>query len=150
MKKFVNEDNTRFRRGSTYTKVIADIAQKNVCPFCEDQLLNFHKNPIEKKKYWIVTDNMYPYKPNKKHILLIHQEHIEHAQEISTAAWQELQVIIQEQTKKNNIDGGTFMLRFGDGRYTGSSVRHLHAHIVQSDPEHEDYKKEVGLVARIG
>ena len=97
---------------------------------------------------------MYPYHPVRHHLLLIHKAHCEHIEEISHKAWGELREIIIELTKERLITGGAFVLRFGDTHFTGGSVAHLHAHIVQSDPEHSDYnkKKEIaaGVVMRIG
>ncbi len=147
MTDFVNLQNAR---PGGYDKVIADIAQKRVCPFCPDQLTNFHKNPVERKKYWIVTDNMYPYKPTRMHKLVIHSEHIEHAKDISPEAWQELQEILLELIEKETLTGGTFIMRFGETRFTGASVTHLHANIAQSNPEDPTYDPQKGLLTRIG
>ncbi|HRH32069.1 MAG TPA: hypothetical protein PLK06_01965 [bacterium] len=147
MADFVNEQNAK--RGH-YAEVIKDIADKQVCPFCPEQLANFHKNPIRKYGHWIVTNNMYPYKPVKQHILLIHEAHIEHASEISAEAWSELQDIVKQETAERDMIGGALTMRFGDTHYTGASVAHLHAHLVQSDPDAPDYDPEQGVRVRIG
>ena len=145
---FVNTQNTRPAGG--YDKVIADIAEKNVCPFCPEYLLEFHKNPIERRKYWIVTDNMYPYAPAKHHKLIIHTEHIDHISKIIPEAWTELYEIVQELVEKNVIAGGTFLMRFGETKFTGASVTHLHANLLQSNPDDSSYDQKVGVVRRIG
>jgi ATP adenylyltransferase len=147
MNDFVNIQNAR---PGGYDKVIADIAEKRVCPFCPEQLVNFHKNPVEQKKYWILTDNMYPYKPTKVHKLIVHIEHIEHITEISSEAWQELQEIIKEVHEKDSLAGGTFVMRFGETRFTGASVTHLHANLVQSNPDDSSYDPQRGLLVRVG
>lgn len=144
---FVNLQNAR---PGGYDKVIADIAEQRVCPFCPDQLANFHKNSIERRGHWILTDNMYPYKPTKVHKLIIHAEHIEHIADISPEAWQELQEIIKEVHTKSPLPGGTFILRFGETRFTGASVTHLHANLAQSNPEDPSYDPQKGLLTRIG
>ncbi len=144
---FVDQSNAR---PGTYGEVIADIAQKGVCPFCPEQIHNFHKKPIEKRQYWLVTDNMYPYPATKQHMLLVHITHIEHISDISKEAWAELHEIIREQTKKHHIAGGSFVLRFGDTKFTGASVTHLHAHIIQSNPDDQQYDKQKGLQVRLG
>lgn len=147
MSTFVNEHNAK--RG-VYGDVIKDIAGKHVCPFCPDQLANFHKNPIRHFGHWLVTDNMYPYKPVKQHLLLIHETHIEHASELSLQAWSELLEIIKFESTERGIVGGALTMRFGDTHFTGASVSHLHAHLVQSDPEAGDYDPELGVRVRIG
>ncbi|MES2471164.1 MAG: HIT domain-containing protein [Patescibacteria group bacterium] len=152
MSDFVNLNNAR--PGTKYEETINKIKQDGVCPFCPEQLENYHKNPILKEtKFWKVTDNMYPYKPTKHHILLIHKDHIKHESELSKEAWLELKDLMDEVCKERNITGGALMMRFGDTQYTGASVSHLHAHIIQSDPSDPDYTKKKewsGLVARVG
>ena len=144
---FVNLTNAR---PGVYEKVIKEIQESSICPFCPENIKNIHKNPIEEKKYWLITNNMYPYKPTKKHLLIIHKKHIEHFNEITEEAWKELFDIIKEENKKLNIEGGTFLMRFGNSKYTGASVSHLHCNLLQSDPDHPDYEKKIGVMTRIG
>jgi len=146
-KKFVDLNNAR---SGIYQKVIEDIQKSAICPFCPEHIENIHKNPIKETGAWLVTDNMYPYKQTKRHLLLIHKEHIEHIKDLSDAAWGDLLKIVKEESKKLNIEGGTFMMRFGDSRYTGSSVTHLHCHLIQSNPDDPEYEKSKGLLTRIG
>lgn len=147
----VNQDNSASRPDNgRYAQVIAGIAQEGVCPFCPEHLKKYHKPAIEERAHWIVTDNMYPYKPSLHHRLLIHKGHISHFSELSPEAWMELHEIAQTEMKRLSISGGTFVMRFGDARYTGASVSHLHAHIVQSDPADASYDRAKGLVMRIG
>ena len=144
---FVDLNNAR---PGIYQKVIEDIHKSSICPFCPEHIRNIHKNPIEEKNFWLVTDNMYPYRPTKRHLLIIHKKHIEHVNELSSETWSELFNIIKKASEKLKIDGGTFMMRFGDSKYTGSSVSHLHCHIVQSDPDHPEYDKTKGVLTRVG
>ena len=147
-KKFVNTANTQDRPDGKYNSVIANIQKDGVCPFCPDQLNKYHKNPIlEETKHWLVTNNMYPYKNTKQHILLIHKEHIENMREMSNEAWTELHNIFLKAIERSKIPGGTFFIRFGDTRYTGASVSHLHAHLVSSNPDSPEYGP---LLTRIG
>ena len=147
MSAFVNEQNAK--RG-VYESVIKDIADQKVCPFCPEQLLNFHTNPIRQHGHWSVTNNLYPYQPVKQHVLLIHVEHIEHVDQLSAQAWGELHEILIAESKSRGMAGGSLVMRFGDTRFTGASVAHLHANLVQSDPEAADYDHEQGLRVRIG
>ncbi len=151
MKKLVNERNA-WRAG--YGHVIKGIATRGVCPFCSEYLHSYHKKPLVERKYWWVTENMYPYHPVRHHLLFIHKTHCEYITELSQSAWEELREIIAENIREKKIEGGAFVFRFGDTHFTGASVAHLHAHLVQSDPEHTDYTKEKkipeGVIARIG
>lgn len=147
MNTFVNQQNAR---PGGYDKVIADIAAQNVCPFCPEHLAEFHKKPMEHRKFWIVTDNQYPYQPSKHHKLIIHAEHIDHVSKIIPEAWTELYEIVQELVDANSIGGGTFLMRFGETRFTGASVTHLHANLVQSNPDDPAYDPAIGVRTRVG
>jgi ATP adenylyltransferase len=150
MSGFVNLDNT-FRpdkSGDAYGKVIEKIQKDNVCPFCPENLSKYHKNPILKEgKYWLLTNNMYPYEGAKYHAILIHKSHITSVAEISADAWAELKTLTDWFIKEKNIPGGALLLRFGDTAYTGASVSHLHAQLVSPDGEKKDRKP---IRARIG
>jgi ATP adenylyltransferase len=148
MNDFVNLDNTAHRPTATYSNVISQIQKDGVCPFCPESLAKYHKNPILKNgSFWLLTNNMYPYEEAKYHALLIHKAHITSFSEISKEAWDELNDFIKDFTVGNEIPGGTFIMRFGDTRYTGASVSHLHANLVSPDGEDKERKP---IIARIG
>jgi ATP adenylyltransferase len=136
--KFVNVDSTKYRPDEVYGSVIEKIQKDGVCPFCPEQLATYHKNPILiSKKHWLATENMYPYKGVKYHFLLIHKKHLSHINELSPEAWQELHEVTDEICAEYKIEGGSFLMRFGDSRFTGASVTHLHAHIISAEPNPE-------------
>lgn len=147
MNDFVSTQNAR---PGVYGEVIRDIAQKRVCPFCPDQLHRFHNNPVERREHWLVTDNMYPYEPSRHHVLVIHIKHVEHIADVSREAWLELADIVKTETAARGMSGGTLVWRFGDTRFTGASVTHLHANLVQSDPNASSYDASTGLRVRVG
>lgn len=144
---FVNQDNSK--RGN-YAKVIDDIAREKICPFCSEHIYRIHPNPIVEKTYWLVTDNAYPYKPVKQHLLLVHKMHIENVSDLSGEAWDELRQIIVELSQDRGMAGGALVMRFGDTKYTGASVTHLHAQLVQGDSDSPEYEKAKGVLCRIG
>ncbi len=147
---YVNEKNTEARTNDGYGKVITQIAQEGICPFCPEHLTKYHKHPLEEKKFWWLTDNAWPYKPRKHHRLLISKTHIVHFTEITPEAWGEIREIVAAEVKRLNIEGGTFILRFGDTGFTGGSVSHLHLHLFQSDPKDSSYDRKMGVLMRIG
>lgn len=149
MKDHVDLENSKSRPDGVYTEVIKKITGDGVCPFCTEHIRKYHPNPIIEREYWLITNNAYPYKPVLHHILLIHKTHISNITEISKPAWDELHAILNEK-QSEGIAGGTFMLRFGDTKFTGASVRHLHAHLVQSNPQDPTYDKAKGVITRIG
>ena len=148
MSTFVNEENTGYRPDNVYGNVIAKIKEDGVCPFCEKNLPNYHKKPILKKgKYWLLTDNMYPYEGAKYHLLFVHREHIDHLRKMTTEAWAELYELVEEAIKERNIKGGAFLMRFGETSYTGASVTHLHANLIVADPSREGSRP---IMTRLG
>lgn len=147
-KKFVDESSTTHRPGDTYKNVIKKIAQDGVCPFCPENLAKYHKNPILKEyKYWLLTDNAYPYEEAKYHLLLIHRDHIETFEELSGEAWMELQSVLNEAVRDRRIKGGTLLMRFGETSHTGASVTHLHANLVSPDGEDKNRKPIITRIA---
>lgn len=130
-KSFVRPDSASHRPDDTYKKVLDSIANQGLCPFCPENLLDNHKNPILLNgKSWIVTENMYPYPGSNVHLLAIHRDHIEHPIDMKPDAWEELRRILTGDTVVNALVGGTFLMRFGDTRFNGASVTHLHAQLV--------------------
>lgn len=123
-----------------------------VCPFCEEHLEKYHPKPVLfKTKYWIVTENAWPYPLSKNHLLLIYRpKHISHSRDIEGDGWKDFKEIIERLEKEVGLGYGTFFMRFGDMQATGATVKHIHAQIVQSDPTHKDYDPKKGLWTRIG
>jgi ATP adenylyltransferase len=129
--KFVNSKNASRRTDGVYGKVINKITEDGVCPFCPEHLANYHPNPILKEgEYWLYTRNAYPYEGAVHHFLLIHKAHIQAFADITPAAWLELQELINAIAHEHDIPGGAFVCRFGETKYTGASVSHLHAQLI--------------------
>lgn len=120
-------------------KVMDEIAEQKHCPFCPENLFKYHKKPIIKEgKYWVLTDNQWPYEKTKHQLLAIYRSHIEHISEMEPAAGAELIELFKEEAIKRNVTGGGIAIRFGSnpehGSY-GNSVLHIHAHLIEPDLE---------------
>jgi len=147
-KPFVNLKNASTRPDGKYKNVIQKIVKDDVCPFCSEYLKKYHKKPIIKTgRFWILTENMYPYTGARHHLLLIHKKHIETIADVSAQAWSELLKLVRREMKKRRIGGGTFYLRFGDTAYTGASVAHLHANLLSLDIRRKNRKP---IFTRVG
>ncbi len=145
-KKFVYAANAAGRK--EYAKVLARIQAEGICPFCEPYFLKYHTRPILKKgKYWIVTENMNPYAGTKMHLLLVHRGHIENPAKLSASALTELGKHLAWAYKEFKLPGGALFMRFGDGRYTGASVAHLHANILSGT---RSGKKTIPIAVTLG
>jgi len=131
--RFIIKDNTRPENKEVYEK----IDKEGHCPFCPENLFKYHKNPIIKDgKFWLLTDNQWPYDKIKHQVLAIYKTHIEHLEEMDSEAGKELIEMFQEESKKRKIPGGGIAMRFGSnpehGSY-GNSVLHIHAHMIEPD-----------------
>ncbi len=132
--KFINLSSIRRQ---DQREVMNQINREGHCPFCPENLHKYHKKPVIKEgRFWVLTDNQWPYEKVKHQLLAIYKTHIEHIKDLDPEAGQELFGMFTEEAKKRNIIGGGLAIRFGSnpelGNY-GSSVLHLHAHLIEPD-----------------
>ncbi len=146
--RFIQKNNSR---SDHQKEIMAKINEAGHCPFCRENLDKYHKNPIlEEGQFWLLTDNQWPYENTKNQLLAIYKKHIEHITEIEQGASEELIQLFSKEAKKRNIPGGALCIRFGSnpekGNY-GSSVLHLHAHLIEpnlENPNKEKIKFKIG------
>lgn len=139
-KKFVDLDNARL---DDQKAVMQDIIAADHCPFCPENLLKYHKEPILKEgRYWLLTTNQWPYANTKVHLLLIHKTHIEHLSELDPASGAELIELAQWAAKEYAIPGGALAMRFGDTEYSAGTVAHLHVQLLLPDIDAPGYDSE--------
>ncbi len=135
---FINVNNSREADQIEVMKKIADEAH---CPFCEENLRLYHKNPILKEgEFWLATKNQWPYKHTKHHILLIYKKHATKLSELESAAGGELFSMIKELEKELEFEGGGFAMRFGDTDFSAGTVNHLHVQLVIPDAMAKDFE----------
>ena len=125
--KFVNINNAR--KGE-YEKVIKEIAETGKCPFCKENF-KYHKKPIyQRKGKWFLTNNSWPYKNTKNHLIILGDEHKENFSELSLKDFESIKYLVNWAIEKWKIKGGGIAMRFGDTDYTGASVSHIQLHII--------------------
>lgn len=129
--------------------LMAKIIEDAVCPFCAENFTTYHPKPILKEtEYWFLTENMSPYDGTKYHFILVYKpSHITTLSEISPEASKDLFSVLSATVEEYKIPGGAFFIRFGDTRYNGSSVQHLHAQLLMGDadaPGHEKVRVKLG------
>jgi len=126
-------------------RIVAD----GVCPFCAEHFRTYHPKPILKETdYWFFTENMSPYAGTKHHFIFVYKpSHVSVPSELPPEALADLFALMAEAVQEYQIPGGSFVMRFGDHRYTGGSVEHLHTHLLQGDadaPGHEPVRVKLG------
>jgi ATP adenylyltransferase len=117
--------------------LMAQIERDGVCPFCAEHFKKYHPRPIIKETdFWFLTTNMSPYEGTKHHFFFVYKpSHITKPDELIAGALDDLYELLTWTTTTYDIDGGSFFMRFGDTRYTGGSVEHLHAHLIVGGPQ---------------
>lgn len=138
MKKYVDLENVRNEHQKAIYKKIEDAG---IDPFSLEHFQKNHPHPILfENNSWFVTQNAFPYENTSLHILLVHKDFITSIEEISNTAWLDLQQSINYCITNFNLKSGGFFMRFGDTSKTGSSVTHLHAHIIVSGGQMNERK----------
>jgi diadenosine tetraphosphate (Ap4A) HIT family hydrolase len=121
--------------------IMKTIIEADESPFLLENLRKYHQKEILREgKNWYVTYNQWPYNNTKLHFLIIHQEYVTSIDQITPEAAQELLDHAAWLTKKFNVPGGAFCMRFGDTNYSAGTVDHLHAQYIVPDLNAEEYK----------
>lgn len=127
---FININNAR--KGE-YKKIIEHIASTGKCPFCKENF-KYHKKPIFKKRNdWFLTNNSWPYKNTKNHLLIIGEKHKENLLDLTKKDLESVLYLSKWAIKEYKIKGGGLIARFGDTKITGGSVSHIHFHIISPE-----------------
>lgn len=128
----LNHENARTEEQKA---LMARIEADGVCPFCAEHFKKYHPKPILKEtEYWFVTENMSPYEGTTHHFLFVYKPaHITKPEAMVSNALDDLYALLAWTTTTYRISGGSFFMRFGDTAYNGSSVEHLHAHLISGE-----------------
>lgn len=117
-----------YAKSGAYSAVLADIIKTGVCPFCR-QYFSWHPHPVlASSANWFVTRSMQPYDNAAEHYLIIAISHMEQLTDLSGADMVEVHDLAT--AVAGDEGGGALLLRFGDTKWTGATVRHLHFHVV--------------------
>lgn len=123
----------RNARKGEYQKIIQQIRATGKCPFCPEYF-EYHKKPIfQRKNGWFLTENSWPYKNTRHHLIIIGDKHKENFFELTKKDFEAVAYLTQWAIRKYKIQGGAFAMRFGDTNLTGASVTHIHFHIISPE-----------------
>lgn len=136
-------------RTAEQQKLMAQITNDGVCPFCAQHFRTYHPKAILKETdYWFFTENMSPYKNTTHHWILVYKpSHITHIGELPPEAQTDLFALMNEVVQEYKLPGGAFFMRFGDTHYNGSSVAHLHAQLLMG---HKDAHGDEAVRVKLG
>lgn len=135
--------NTNHARSADQREALERIVTRGECPFCEGNLAKEHHKPIlHDNGRWLVTENQWPYSGTRRHLLLILKRHAQHADDLTPEEQVSLFDAVGWANREFRIEAAGLVMRYGDTSRAGSTVTHLHAHIVEpyspDEPEFED------------
>lgn len=122
------------------------LSKEGICCFCPEHI-NRDKMPlIMDTDNWMVKANTYPYAHTSLHILIIPKEHITKMTQLTKPAQVEFYDVLEKCEKKYKLASYALVIRSGDMKHNGSSIEHLHVHVIVGDtknPKHQSVKVKV-------
>lgn len=138
----------RHARRKDYRRFLLEAEREELCPFCPEGLRR-HPNPIlHRSRAWFITKAAWRYRKAVRHFLIISRRHKEDVLELSGRDFAEIKRLMHWVITHLNIKGGGIALRFGDTRFTGATIRHLHFHFLVPRPGETPIRFEIGSQRR--
>ncbi len=108
--------------------------ERGVCLFCPDILRQHERQQILlRTRHWTVTPNAFPYAGTALHLLLVPHEHVGDLLDLSAGAQQDFWAVLGQVRERYGLAYYGLGARNGDCRYTGATIRHVHAHVLVGD-----------------
>ncbi|NCS99374.1 HIT domain-containing protein [Candidatus Parcubacteria bacterium] len=128
--KFVDLANCR---NTSQQEKYLEIYKKNYDPFGErSKIEDLGNEIISDTDYWIVIRNQHYKDPKRKHhFVVILKRFIKTTEELRSEEILDAFKTLSEINLRFQICGGALLMRYGDTRLSGASVKHLHFHIVE-------------------
>lgn len=126
------QDNLDHARTELQITRMREAAQKGICCFCRENFEEYHTAPVEiENDSCLVTKNDFPYEGTVGHFLIVTKRHVALPQDMTEKEWRDFYSIFSDLLSKYPCEGGALVMRFGDPSYTGATIVHLHAHVIQ-------------------
>jgi diadenosine tetraphosphate (Ap4A) HIT family hydrolase len=123
-------------------KVMEKYLDSGQCPFCTETQAKTLMPVLEDGFFWTVRENKWPYENTKLHLIIIAKEHLEKFSDIPNNAGAELIALCCRIEKRFQVESGGIAMRFGNIRFNGATVAHLHMHFIVPDPKKTKNKKD--------
>jgi ATP adenylyltransferase len=112
-----------------------------ICLFCPEGLRwqadQGRPGVLWETKHWIVRPNEFPYSGTQLHLLLIPRDHVGDVLDLGAAAQADFWTALGWVRDRYQLTYYGLGMRNGDCRYTGATIRHVHAHVLVGDPTTE-------------
>jgi len=105
------------------------LASTGVCFMCPPFLAQ-HNYVEFMSGFWSMTWNAYPYEQTLTHLLLVPHKHVTRMDQLEVDAFTDLHQVLAEAIRRCNIEYYGLAARNGDCVHMGSTVAHLHIHLM--------------------
>jgi ATP adenylyltransferase len=106
-----------------------------LCLFCPDGLRSIARQKILfQTPHWIVTPNEFPYPGARLHLMLVPRQHVGDILDLDADGQAGFWTALGWVRERYDLTYYGLGMRNGDCRYTGATVRHIHAHVLVGDP----------------
>jgi ATP adenylyltransferase len=115
---------------------MAGLDAAGICLFCPEQLARHPRQRILlSTAHWTATPNEYPYPGTSLHVLLVPHQHASDLLELRDEVRGDFWVALAAVAKACDLRHYGLGIRNGDCRYTGATIRHVHAHVLVGSPD---------------
>jgi ATP adenylyltransferase len=105
-----------------------------ICLFCPDGLrAHATQQVLRETAHWNITPNAYPYPGVAVHLLLVPHEHVTDLADLSEPAQIDFFQVLRWVRREYDLGHYGIGVRNGECRYTGGTIRHVHAHLLVGD-----------------
>jgi ATP adenylyltransferase len=107
---------------------------RGICLFCPDGLRQSERQQVLlRTRHWVVTPNEFPYAGTALHLLLVPHQHVSDLLELPGEAQQDFWAALGMVRDRYGLRYYGLGVRNGDCRFTGATIRHVHAHVLVGD-----------------
>jgi ATP adenylyltransferase len=114
------------------------LAAEGVCLFCPDGLRwqdgQGRPQVLRETRHWIIRPNEFPYPGTRLHLLLVPRAHADDILDLEADAQADFWTALGWVRERYELTYYGLGMRNGDCRYTGATIRHVHAHVLVGDP----------------
>ena len=105
--------------------------EAGICLFCPGQLASHPRQRVLfRTGHWTATLNEFPYQGTSLHLLLVPHQHAADLLELSEEARGDFWLALATAVERLGLSHYGLGIRNGDCRFTGATIRHVHAHVL--------------------
>jgi ATP adenylyltransferase len=114
-----------------------------ICLFCPDgqrwQAGHGREQVLHETRHWVIRPNEFPYAGTRLHLLLVPREHVTDVLDLAPDGQADFWTALGWVRERYELSYYALGMRNGDCRYTGATIRHVHAHVMAGDPAAEPH-----------